>query len=63
MTDMELALLNSLALRPSPAVPLNVLPIVIALRDAGYVVRSASGWMATELGCVTLEMKRTTARR
>jgi len=63
MTDIELALLKSLALRPSLAVSPTVHPIVIALRDAGYVVHGASGWMATELGCVTLELKRATARR
>lgn len=39
-----------------------VQPIVTALRDAGYVVHGASGWMATELGRVMLEMKRAMAR-
>jgi hypothetical protein len=58
MTDIELTVLKSLAMRPCLTVSPFVRPIVIVLLDAGYVVHGASGWMATELGCVALENKR-----
>ena len=61
MTDIELALLKSLAMRPCPAVALYVRPILNNLCEAGYVEQGASGWMATELGCIMLESQRATA--
>jgi hypothetical protein len=58
MSDIEITLLKSLALRPSRHVPDNLQPVVRALAEAGYVSEDASGWMATPQGCALVEKER-----
>ena len=62
MNDIELALLRSLALRPVQAVEPALQPVVATLHEAGYVMHSPSGWVATEKGCITLEERRAKRR-
>jgi hypothetical protein len=59
MSDIEITLLKSLALRPSRQLPDNLRPVVSALAEAGYVSKDASGWMATPQNCALLEKERT----
>jgi hypothetical protein len=54
MSPDKLAVLKSLALRPSASVAPGILPIVAGLRDGGYVADGPSGWMATAKGCEVL---------
>ena len=60
MSDLEMAFLKSLALRPSRHVVSGLQPVMEALAEAGYVADSPSGWMATPQGCVLIEQERTT---
>ena len=59
MSDVEMALLKSLALRPSRHVVDNLQPAVKALVEADYVSEGPSGWMATRRGCALIEQERT----
>jgi len=59
MPDEHLAALKSLAIRPSQTIVPNIEPILIALRDAGYVTCGPDGWIATADGCNVIEGKRT----
>ena len=60
MSDLEMAFLKSLALRPSRHVVSSLQPVMEALAEAGYVADSPSGWMATPRGCALIEQERTT---
>ena len=51
MTYLDLAILRSLAIRPSSNIPQCIQTEVIALLEAGYVVHSPDGWITTALGC------------
>ena len=62
MTDIELALLRSLAISPIQTVSSGLLPTLAALHQAGYIAQGPSGWLATERGCVTLEQMRPKAQ-
>ncbi len=59
MSDVEMALLKSVALRPSRHVVRSLQPVVEALVEAGYISDSPSGWMATARGCALIEQERT----
>ena len=58
MPDEHLAVLKSLAIRPSPSTVPNIEPILSALLDAGYVTCGPDGWTATAEGCNVIERKR-----
>jgi hypothetical protein len=58
MPEQYLALLKSLALRPSRTIAHNLEPIVVALRNAGYVTRGPEGWIATAAGCAMIQQDR-----
>jgi hypothetical protein len=58
MSPENLAVLKSLAIRPSQSIVLSVQPIVIDLQHAGYVTNGPSGWIATAKGCEVLERQR-----
>ena len=58
MPDEHLAVLKSLAIRPSPSTVPNIESILSALLDAGYVTRGPDGWTATAEGCNVIERKR-----
>lgn len=60
MSDVEIAFLKTLALRPSRHVVTSLQPLVDALVEAGYVSDGPSGWMATPRGCALIEQERTT---
>ena len=57
MSDVEMAFLKSLALRPSRHVVSSLQPVVDVLVEAGYVCDSPSGWMATARGCALIEQE------
>jgi len=59
MYEQRLALLRSLTMRPSPTIASNIEPLLIALRDSGYVTCGADGWFATAEGCELVESRRT----
>jgi hypothetical protein len=58
MTYDDLAVLRSLATRPSQELPPSIRPRVIALLEVGYVTRGPDGWITTALGCQMLAQKR-----
>jgi hypothetical protein len=58
MPDEHMAVLKSLAIRPSPTIAPSIEPILSALLDAGYVTRGPDGWIATAQGCNAIEGKR-----
>jgi hypothetical protein len=55
MPEQYLALLKSLALRPSRTIAHNLEPIVAALHNAGYVTCGPEGWIATAAGCAMIQ--------
>jgi hypothetical protein len=60
MTYEKLALLRSLAARPSRNIAPAVQPLVAELLNAGYVANDEeSGWTATAAGCNLVEGTRT----
>jgi hypothetical protein len=59
MPDDHMAVLKSLAIRPSPTIAPNIEPILSALLDVGYVTRGPDGWIATAQGCSVIERNRT----
>lgn len=59
MPEQLLSLLRSLIMRPNPTVAPNIKPLLIALRDSGYVTCGADGWIATAEGCELVENRRT----
>jgi hypothetical protein len=58
MPEHHLALLKSLALRPTRTIAHNLGPILSALSRAGYVTCGPDGWMATASGCAIIEEHR-----
>lgn len=59
MQHDKLALLRTLALRPSREVPQSLLPVLEELVREGHVAREdGAGWMATAKGCGLLEDSR-----
>ena len=61
MFEEQIAVLKSLALRPSPNTAPNIQPILSALLDAGYVTCGPDGWTATAEGCNVIERRRINA--
>jgi hypothetical protein len=59
MTEQDLALLKSLAIRPTQHIAPNIEHLVIALSNAGYVTCGPDGWTATAEGCDLIERTRT----
>jgi hypothetical protein len=58
MSPENLAVLKSLAIRPSRSITPNLRPIVAGLHEAGYIASGPSGWSATAKGCEVLERQR-----
>jgi hypothetical protein len=58
MSEEQIALLKSLALRPSDQIAPGLRSILDALVQAGYVTYGSSGWTATAEGCNVIERKR-----
>lgn len=54
MSSEKLAVLKSLALRPSATLTASLMPIVARLQQEGYVTDGPSGWVATAKGCEVL---------
>jgi hypothetical protein len=63
MNPEIVALLRSLALRPSPDVAPNLRPVVTSLESEGYVTNGPSGWVATAKGCEVVERERASYAR
>jgi hypothetical protein len=61
MTDIELAVLRSLVIRPSQTTPRAIQSIIVALEESGHITQGPSGWIATEKGCIALEQTRSKA--
>lgn len=60
MTYEKLALLRSLATRPSRSIVPSMQPLLQQLASEGYVTEDKeSGWMATARGCSLIELRRT----
>ena len=57
MSPENLAVLKSLAMRPSQSIAPTLQPIVIRLQEAGFVANSPSGWSATAKGCEVLQQQ------
>ena len=62
MSKANIALLKTLALRPSAHVAANVQHLVDVMAEAGCIYFGPTGWMATEHGCAVLEHERAKAR-
>jgi hypothetical protein len=56
----KLALLRSLATRPSSRIAPSLQPLLNQLCEAGYVANDGAGWMATAEGCAFIEGNRAT---
>jgi hypothetical protein len=62
MTYEMLALLRSLATRPSRNIAATVQPMAVELLKVGYIVNEVgSGWVATAEGCQLIESQRSAA--
>jgi hypothetical protein len=61
MSEEKIALLKSLALRPSYQIAPSLRPMLDALVEAGYVTNGSSGWTATAEGCNMIERNRINA--
>jgi hypothetical protein len=60
MDHDDLAVLRTLATRPSQELPPTIRPRATALLEAGYVSRGPDGWVTTSLGCQVLAQERST---
>jgi hypothetical protein len=58
MPEHHLALLRSLAIRPTRSIADNLAPILSELQAAGYVSFGPEGWTATAVGCTIIEKSR-----
>lgn len=58
MPEDQLELLKALAMHPTQSIAANLAPIVSELEIAGYIVLCPEGWMATAVGCATIEQSR-----
>lgn len=61
MTEDLLALLRSLASKPTREIAPTAKPQVIKLLDDGCVTYGPHGWIATPVGCAMLERMRSTS--
>jgi|RhiMetdeSRZDD1v2_1073273.scaffolds.fasta_scaffold57110_1 predicted transcriptional regulator len=62
MLHDKIALLRTLALRPSRTVVQNLQPLLEELVREGYVARDKdAGWMTTAKGCTLIENSRPTS--
>ena len=59
MTYEKLALLKSLALRPSLSLAPNMKAMADELHSSGFVTYGPEGWLASAEGCNVLERHRT----
>jgi hypothetical protein len=55
MTHDELAILRSLAARPSRKILPSLQTVVDDLQRAGYITCNSDGWIATAEGCNAIE--------
>ena len=58
MSPENLALLKTLAIRPSASVAVNVRAMIEALERSGYVANGPHGWSTTAKGCELIERHR-----
>src|SRR5262245_54448302 len=58
MSPEKLAVLRTLAIRPSSSLAESLLPTVISLEQGGLVTNTPTGWIATAKGCEMLEGQR-----
>jgi hypothetical protein len=58
MSPESVAILKTLALRPSPSIATSVRPMVEKLEHSGYVANGPDGWSTTAKGCELLEQQR-----
>jgi hypothetical protein len=58
MSPEKIAILKTLAIRPSASVAISVQPMVTALEQDGYVTNGPSGWSTTAKGCELIERDR-----
>jgi ribosomal protein S19E (S16A) len=61
MSPENVAILKSLAIRPSPSIATSVRSMVEALEQSGYVANGPDGWSTTAKGCELLEQRRVSA--
>ena len=57
MSPEDLAVLKSLAIRPSLSIAPGLQQAVARLQGAGYISHGPSGWMATAKGCELVEAR------
>ena len=60
MSPEDLAVLKSLAIRPSLSIAPGLQRAVARLQGAGYISHGPSGWMATAKGCEWVEAREPT---
>jgi hypothetical protein len=58
MSPGNVAILKTLAIRPSPSIAWSVRPMVETLEQGGYVANGPDGWSTTAKGCELLEQQR-----
>jgi hypothetical protein len=58
MSPENVAILKTLAIRPSPSIATSVRPMVEALEQSGHVANGPDGWSTTAKGCELLERQR-----
>jgi hypothetical protein len=61
MSPENLAILKTLAIRPSASIATSVRCMVEVLEQDGYVANGSDGWATTEKGCELLERQRMSA--
>jgi hypothetical protein len=63
MSPEKLAVLRTLAIRPSSSLAESLVPTVVSLEQGGLVTNTPTGWIATAKGCEVLEGQRPTSIR
>jgi hypothetical protein len=58
MSDEKIALLKTLALRPSQHVASRFQPMLDEMVEAGCLTFGPAGWMTTAYGCAVIERER-----
>jgi hypothetical protein len=58
MSPENVAILKTLAIRPSPSIATSVRPMVETLVQSGHVANGPDGWSTTAKGCELLEQQR-----
>jgi hypothetical protein len=58
MSDEKIALLKTLALRPSRHVASRFQPMLDEMVEAGCLTFGPAGWMTTAHGCAVIEQER-----